>query len=171
MQSRNVHIWRTAMWQVPAILLIATVVAVAVNQLRPDERLPLLATHRPAATAQTPDEEERISLQQARQLFAQDGAIFLDARPRDDYLRGHIRGALSLPWMEVDERIADIADRLSADKIIITYCDGERCTLSHHLARYLKDMGFGRVRVLTNGWSLWRQNGLPVENGITTTPK
>ncbi len=156
--------WTAAMWQVPVILLIAAVMAVAVNRLRPDGRLPLMVGRPPAATAGQNDAGDSISLDQARKLFQQGAALFLDARSREDYLRGHIRGALSLPWQEVDDRIAAVGDLLDEDKVIITYCDGASCTLSHHLARYLKDMGFARVRVLKNGWSLWRQNGLPVES-------
>ena len=151
------------MWQVPAILLIAAVVAVGVNRLRPDNTLPLMATRLPAAAVQPEGQTDQVSIARARELFEQNAALFLDARSRDDYLKGHIRGALSLPWQEVDERFADISDKLGEDSIIITYCDGEGCLLSHHLAQYLKDMGFSRVRVLKNGWSLWRQNDFPVE--------
>lgn len=163
MQPRTANSWIAAMWQVPIILLIAAVMAVAVNRLRPDGRLPLMASRPPASTAAQNDGGDQISLDQARELFEQKAALFLDARSREDYLRGHIRGALSLPWQEADDRIAEIANRLDENKIVITYCDGDRCTLSHHLASYLKDMGFPRVQVLKNGWSLWRQNGLPVE--------
>lgn len=163
MLSTTRNRWIAVMWQVPAILLIAAVVAVAVNRLRPDNTLPLMATRPLAAAVQSEDQADQISITQARELFEQNAALFLDARSRDDYLQGHIRGALSLPWQEVDERFADISDELSEDSVIITYCDGERCLLSHHLARYLKDMGFSHVRVVKNGWSLWRQNSLPVE--------
>ena len=164
MQPRIANSWIAAMWQVPIILLIATVMAVAANRLRPDGRLPLMTSRPPAATTAQNDGGDQISLDQARKLFEQKAALFLDARSREDYLRGHIRGALSLPWQEVDDRMAAVASRLEGDKIIITYCDGANCTLSHHLARYLKDMGFTRVRVLKNGWSRWRQNSLPVES-------
>ena len=169
MHSRTASSRTAALWQVPVILLIATVMAVAVNRLRPDDRLPLMAGHPPTASVQVRDEGDRISLQQARELFGQDGALFLDARSRDDYLRGHIRGALSLPWQEADDHFAEVADRLNGDKIIITYCDGEHCLLSDHLARYLKDMGFTRVRVLENGWSRWRRRGFPIESADATT--
>ncbi len=116
MQSRTASGWVAAMWQVPVILLLAAVMAVAVNRLRPDDRLPLMAGHPPTASVQVRDEGDRISLQQARELFGQDGALFLDARSRDDYLRGHIRDALSLPWQEADDHFAEVADRLTGIK-------------------------------------------------------
>ncbi len=160
MRRRNAHSLRPATWQAPLIVLIAAVAALTVNALRSQGRLPLTSARPPAA-----GDDLRISLDQARELFRRGTAIFVDARPRRDYLQGHIRGALSLPWQEVDERIADVADRLTDERVIITYCDGERCTLSHHLARYLVDMGYPRVRVLANGWTRWRQSGLPVARG------
>ncbi len=152
--------WLSARWQVPLILLISVVTALSVNALRKEGRLALTGGPPPPAS-----DELRISMDRAQELFRQGAAVFLDARPRRDYLRGHIRGALSLPWQEVDDRIADVAERLTDDRVIITYCDGQQCTLSHHLARYLKDMGFSRVRVLPNGWTRWRQSGLPVAQG------
>jgi rhodanese-related sulfurtransferase len=34
--------------------------------------------------------------------------------------------------------------------------------LSHDLALFLKDLGFTRVKVLVNGWTLWKEKNLPV---------
>ena len=45
-----------------------------------------------------------ISLDEAEKLFFTDAAVFIDARSEEDYARGHIQGALSLPWHEVDLR-------------------------------------------------------------------
>jgi 3-mercaptopyruvate sulfurtransferase SseA len=50
---------------------------------------------------------------------------------------------------------------------VITYCDGERCTLSRDLAEALRVEGVENVRELRNGWTLWQEHGLPTatENG------
>ena len=93
----------------------------------------------------------------------QKAAVIIDARPNDDYEKGHIRGALSLPWRDVDQRFMEVTKDISVDTPIITYCDGETCSLSHDLAVFLKDMGFMNVRVLVNGWTVWQAAGLPVE--------
>jgi 3-mercaptopyruvate sulfurtransferase SseA len=31
------------------------------------------------------------------------------------------------------------------------------------LALFLENLGFSKVRILVNGWSVWRNAGLPVE--------
>jgi len=54
-------------------------------------------------------------------------------------------------------------DGMSNDTLIITYCDGENCDLSHELAIFLRDMGFPNVKVLVNGWTVWQEMNLPVE--------
>jgi 3-mercaptopyruvate sulfurtransferase SseA len=30
--------------------------------------------------------------------------------------------------------------------------------------------GYGRVRVLMNGWQLWKDSGLPTETGLSAPP-
>ena len=57
-----------------------------------------------------------------------------------------------------------IAD-MKNDAVIITYCDGESCNLSKDLALFLESLGFTNVRVLVNGWTVWRDAGLIVESG------
>ncbi|RJQ77468.1 MAG: rhodanese-like domain-containing protein [Desulfobacteraceae bacterium] len=61
---------------------------------------------------------------------------FLDARPQAQYAQGHIRGALSLPGQDADRYFMETADRLDNAGMIITYCDGESCDLSHELALF-----------------------------------
>ena len=54
-----------------------------------------------------------------------------------------------------------MADRIDGSEMIITYCDGESCDLSHELALFLKEMGYDNVRILVNGWTVWQHAGLP----------
>ncbi|MDH4206885.1 MAG: rhodanese-like domain-containing protein, partial [Desulfobacteraceae bacterium] len=104
-----------------------------------------------------------ISLIEAKNLFFQKAAIIIDARPHDDYEKGHIRSARSLPWHDVDQRFMEVTKDISVDTPIITYCDGETCELSHHLANFLLDMGFTNVRILVNGWTKWQNADLPID--------
>jgi rhodanese-related sulfurtransferase len=104
-----------------------------------------------------------ISLLEAEKLFLRQAAIFIDARPDDDYEKGHIKGARSLPLHEVDQRLMTVTQDISTDTPIITYCDGESCELSHDVANFLVDMGFSNVRILINGWTKWKEADLPIE--------
>ena len=106
-----------------------------------------------------------ISLEEARKLFENQEATFIDARPEEQYHEGHINGALSLPWQGVNDYFIEIAEQLDPNQPIISYCDGETCDLSHELALFLIDMGFTDSRILVNGWSLWIKAGLPITTG------
>lgn len=157
--------WRQAAWQALALIVWSAAVALAVNAIRPD-RIALVGDFSPAARFTAPTGERiDISLEEAEKLFYTRGAVFFDARPAEDYARGHIRGARSLPLQDLDLRFLEVTADLELETPVITYCDGETCTLSHELALFLRDAGFRNARVLVNGWTLWFQAGLPTETG------
>ena len=156
---------KKALWQVPALLAIAALLGLMVNQWR-DDKLALLGSWSAeqrftSAAAQT----VIISLSEAQRLAANAKAVFLDARSPGDYITGHIEGALNFPAQELDHHFMLFAGRLEAAETVVTYCDGESCDLSHTVALYLQEMGFKDVRILVNGWSVWRQAGLAVKAG------
>jgi rhodanese-related sulfurtransferase len=156
---------KQARWQVPALVILALLAALGTNQWRSD-RLALVGSWSAAERfSEAAGDNLVIGLEEAQRLFQQDAAIFLDARPQSQYAEGHIRGALSLPWQDVDRYFIQTAERLEDAAMIITYCDGESCDLSHELALFLKEMGFENVRVLVDGWSVWQQAGLPLQMG------
>ncbi len=164
MKSRYSLNWKRAIFQVPAIILTAGILAFSANALRPDS-LPLIGDWSIDARMTTVTGERLdIPLQEAEKLFRNQAVIFLDARSADDYARGHIKGARSLPWQEVDRSFMEVTQDLESETAIITYCDGETCNLSHDLALFLKNMGFMNVRVLINGWTVWHESRLPVES-------
>jgi rhodanese-related sulfurtransferase len=154
---------KKALWQVPAMVALAACLALGVNQWR-GGGIPLVGDWSVEARfADSAGQSLVMDLEQAEALFAQGKAQFVDARPRSQYVEGHIQGALSLPWQEVDRYFVELAARLDPEQAIVTYCDGDSCDLSHELAMFLKDMGFANVHVLVNGWTVWQEAGLPVD--------
>jgi len=89
--------------------------------------------------------------------------LFVDARSNDDYNEGHIKGAISLPVGEFDERVGNLLDDYSPDQSIITYCSGRTCEDSHRLAQMLIDLGYENVSIMIDGFPGWKENGYPVE--------
>jgi rhodanese-related sulfurtransferase/uncharacterized membrane protein YphA (DoxX/SURF4 family) len=157
--------WGQATWQVLALVIMSAIAALAVNALRTD-RLPLVGDWSAAALITSATGERiDISLTEAQKLFSSNTGVFIDARPAADYSRGHIQGARSLPWNDVDQKFMSVTQELELETPIITYCDGETCELSHHLSLFLREAGFLNTRVLVNGWKLWQQSGLPVAAG------
>lgn len=150
-------------WQMGVILFTGIMLGLVVNQIRPD-RLPLIADWSPEAMLTTaPGESMVISLEEARGLCSDKKALFLDARSPEDYARGHIQCALNVPWQAFDEHVDHLLDKITDNAWIVTYCDGEHCSLSEDLAKELVSMGFKNVRVLVNGWTRWVEAGLPIE--------
>jgi len=149
-----------------AITALAIIIALGVNQLRGDG-IPLVGDWSPKA--QLSDlktvEEPVVSLEEARALFLTQGAVFLDARSNEAYFAGHIQGAINFPADNFDSLFPTLMAEIAPDSLIITYCDGETCTLSKELAMNLAGRGYAHVRVLVNGWSTWLDAKLPTATG------
>jgi len=157
--------WFRAAWQIPALVILSTVAALAVNAVRTD-RLPLVGDFSVAARMTTATGERMdIALEDAEKLYFTHAAVFIDARSAEEYTQGHIRDARSLPWQDADLNFMTVTADLELTTAIVTYCDGETCELSHDLALFLRDAGFTDTRVLINGWTVWQQAGLPVGTG------
>lgn len=144
------------------ILALSTLLALGVNALRPDS-LPLL--HAQQGAVQLEDGSETIPLKDAAMLFLSGRALFLDARSQFEYDEEHVRGALSLPPEDFGFLLEELRPQLEGKEVLVAYCDGERCALSHELAELLRGAGFENVRVLVNGWALWKAEGLPITSG------
>ncbi len=148
-------------YQIIAIISFALIAGFGFNAVRSDGILLYcqwcIESQADAATSNP----LRISLKNAADLYIKDKAIFIDARPVSAYTSGHIKGALNLPWAEAEEMCFKILQDVPMDKHIVTYCDGESCELCDFLASFLKDLGYINVKSLHNGWSRWKENGLP----------
>lgn len=157
--------FKQSLWQIPALIILSGLIALGFNHWRTDG-IPIVGDWSVETRfSDTAGQTLVIGLAQAVQLFEQNEALFVDARPENLFIQGHIRGAMSLPWEEVNRYFVEVADQLDVSKPVITYCDGETCDLSHELALFLKEMGFEDVHVLVNGWTVWQQAGLPTEAG------
>ncbi len=87
---------------------------------------------------------------------------FLDARPASDYLREHIAGAMSVPFYAAD----DFADKLPKDSWLIAYCGCPHAE-SGSLTDSLIAKGFDKVRILDEGFFVWKERGYPVNEGAS----
>jgi len=144
------------------ILAISIGLALAFNATRPD-KLPLV--HDPEIAARAAAQRGEVSLADAILLFESGEAVFVDAREAGEYALGHIDGALSLDPLVFEQGFPLLQEQLEGAKTIVTYCDGEFCELGRELAEQLKGMGLQDVRVFKNGWTLWRDQGLPIAAG------
>jgi rhodanese-related sulfurtransferase len=157
--------WPRVLRETMVILMISFSAGLGFNLVRA-ERLPLIADWTAEGRLKASfGERAVIPFEEARQNFFSKKGVFLDARPPGDYRTGHIRGARNLPIQAFDEYFDSATGDLPQESFIITYCDGETCSESVMLAKKLKEMGYKNVRILVNGWSLWKQHNLPIDQG------
>ena len=85
-----------------------------------------------------------------------DGAIWVDARPDDEYASDHVPGALSLNEDRWNELLPQFLAAWSPGKKTIVYCSSLSCNASREVAHRLrKEAQLPDVFVLEGGWEAW----------------
>ena len=106
-----------------------------------------------------------VGLKEARSHFEAGTAIFVDARPLQHYIEGHIPGAISLPLDNFENRFKEIESQLPKNHDIIVYCDNINCDLSTYLVYRLLDKGYIYCSIFENGIKHWQTVGYSVDEG------
>lgn len=87
-----------------------------------------------------------------------EGVQIIDSRPTArKYDPGHIPSAVNIP----DTQFEKLVDQLPADKgtLLIFYCDGVECMLSHNSAFRAEKLGHTNVKVYAEGYPDWLAKG------------
>ena len=86
-----------------------------------------------------------------------DNAIWVDARPDEQFGKDHIPGAVSLNEDHWNEQIQPFVQTTwSPGKKIVVYCSNESCNLALDVAQRLrKEANLPDVFVLEGGWEEW----------------
>ena len=84
--------------------------------------------------------------------------MVIDVRPAEEYAAGHIPGAVSIPFGELEQRL----DEIPRGRKVVAYCRGPYCVLAAESVKALRAHGVRAVR-LKDGFPEWRDAGLPVE--------
>jgi len=106
-----------------------------------------------------------VDVGQAAELHGSPGVAFVDARERDEFVAGHVSGALSAPMGTgvVDEELVQM---LRGSSTVVVYDDThEECAHSTRLAALLASSGISDVRVMQGGMPSWLEAGHAAEAG------
>jgi rhodanese-related sulfurtransferase len=83
-------------------------------------------------------------------------AIWVDARPDDDFAKDHVPGAISLNEDRWNELLPQFLPAWSPGKRVVVYCSAESCDLAREVAERLrKEAQIPDVFVLEGGWEAW----------------
>jgi len=109
----------------------------------------------PPAFVPEPGVVREINLQQFKKLMSAGAYYLIDARTAESFAKGHIGNAVNYYGGEVQGQIPNIMANVPRDRVILIYCDGGECELSHHVADVLKQFGYGPTFIFTGGWAEW----------------
>lgn len=85
--------------------------------------------------------------------------LVIDTRTRWEYARGHIPGAIHVPFYAKWQAVPDLAE--FKDKEVVVYCaHGPR---ANHALKAMRKAGFSQAQALEGDMSLWRKQGKPIE--------
>ena len=123
----------------------------------------VFAGHQGAVAADTPAFETYkaiVDLQFMKEnavIPVKDGTLVVDSRPSRKYDTGHIPGAINIPDTHFDK----MTDMLPQDKgsLLVFYCGGLKCPLSHKSAFKAEALGYTNVKVFAAGEPAWTQDG------------
>ena len=100
-----------------------------------------------------------------KRFFDARAALFLDTREAEEYVEGHIPGALCYPYDVVRDDPGVLDDLDPGDRPIIAYCGGGTCEISMGVADALIARGHRKVLVYMGGMPEWTAAGYPVAGG------
>ena len=93
-----------------------------------------------------------------QELLKNDEIVLLDVRPEEEYHRGHIHKAISVPIENLETYIKKLPKR----KTIVAYCRGPFCVFADEAVSFLKDKGYKAQR-MDEGYPEWFLKGYPVD--------
>ena len=91
--------------------------------------------------------------QYAKVPMAED-VMIIDSRPlKPKYVKGHIPMAVSIPYSQMDKMLDQLPE--NKDSLLIFYCGGLKCKLSHKAAFKAESLGYKNIKVFAEGYPGW----------------
>ena len=85
-----------------------------------------------------------------------ENAIWVDARPDNEFKRDHVPGAIPLNEDRWNELLPPFLAQWSPEKKVVVYCSSQSCNASREVARKLREEAqLKDVYVLEGGWEEW----------------
>jgi len=115
---------------------------------------PKTSTTAPQPATEQAGAARSLTLAQFKKLMDKPNVVLIDARLQEKYDQGHIGNAMNIYGSEVEQHIPELI-AIPQDKIVIIYCDGGHCELSHRVADVFLRFGYPNIFVFLGGWAEW----------------
>jgi len=142
--------YRLADAEIPTML--STLRRIAVRQLAEVERIV-------RENFESRDALQPVRREELLKLARRGEAMVIDVRPVEEYMAGHIAGAVNVPL----DALPRFLRKLPMEQEIVAYCRGPYCLLAFEAVEKLRKKGF-RARRLEDGFPEWQAERLPVES-------
>lgn len=140
-KSRNKNATK---WTVPAIIIVAMIAIAGIFLFGNGSESKTLAAN--------------INVSEAVTRF-NEGAFLLDVRQPEEWVDGHIEGAILIPLGELQSRLSEIP----TDRDVLIICrSGNRSSNARDI---LRAAGLERTTSIVGGMNAWIADGLPVITG------
>lgn len=98
---------------------------------------------------------------EALEQYGLPGVMFVDARSEEAFDKGHIKGAMNVPYSFLEAVPREAVERLRRYKMVIVYCNTENIERSKLMAGELSEAGLKDTSYLDSGLLGWIKAGGP----------
>lgn len=157
------------------LVVISSVLALGVNMISPN-KIPVFGKYRSLSSGTEPiippnveaGDPPFIALDLAELEHNDNRIVFIDCRDPEEYECGTIPGAINIPFDYMPEENLEIyldsaLGGCAQDTRLITFCSGEECDLSLHMARNLQAFGYTNLAIFFGGAREWDNFELTME--------
>jgi rhodanese-related sulfurtransferase len=147
-----------------AILIVSAAAGLVANHFSP-RRIPLFPAVRARETVSLPLPPGIRSMtpQEAYAAFQAHSALFVDARSPNEYVQGHIPGAINIPVNDFENGALSHMDQLDSAPALVTYCPSMECWDAVDVADRLREVTQKPIYVFEQGWEAWQADKHPAE--------
>jgi rhodanese-related sulfurtransferase len=140
---------KRAVGQALVLLLLSGVAAVGVHFWHPMAPAWYLVV--------APPQEDEVTVERVKGEFG-GKVLWLDARPEEQYVAGHIPEAKLLNEQGFNEQLFELIEVLQKNTLpVVIYCGGEKCEASRKIKeRLVESLPMENVWVLKGGWPAWK---------------
>ena len=104
---------------------------------------------------------QSVTTQELVRMTNHESAVLVDLRDRNEFSRGHITGAINVPYSTLSQRIEELQKYRDKPVILVCKIGQHSCAAGSPLIKG----GFQDVRRLSGGMTEWTGANLPVVKG------